>query len=235
MRADLSIFFIFLYHKSTIAYRTCYWPDGSIILDPNNYLPCNLTATDNHSACCDSRDPCTVNGYCFGSAGYVYRGGCTDINWDADECCPNCRFGTESIIHAFRADRGVNFDTVAVAMDTFSNFIPCPRVYGSYTETFCCSAKAGSPAAAAGCCNDEVVNPYIDRGPDRSEASPVSMVSPSQSAQLSSTTTASTKTGNLISSRVPTSTSIPVSHLSKLSIRCSYIFVPTVTAVEKGY
>ena len=91
MRAKGYIFLLFLCHTPTIANRTCYWPDGSSIPDSFDYTPCNLTATSEDSACCNSNDPCSPNGYCFGTAGYIYRGGCTDVNWDADECCPSCR------------------------------------------------------------------------------------------------------------------------------------------------
>ncbi len=97
MRKELYLVLCFLYNKLSMATRTCYWPDGSVIPSSSDYTPCNLTATGIDSACCSSWDPCSANGYCFSSSGYVYRGGCTDSTWGADECCPNCRNGTESI------------------------------------------------------------------------------------------------------------------------------------------
>ena len=98
MWARFSVLLLFLRYKPIIANRTCYWPDGSKIADSFDYAPCDLTAIGVASACCASTDPCSPNGYCFGTAGYTYRGGCTDINWDADKCCPSCRNGIESII-----------------------------------------------------------------------------------------------------------------------------------------
>ena len=94
MQVRLSLFFFCLWQISVSADSTCYWPDGNTVPVHFNYTPCIQTATGVDSACCASGDPCSPNGYCFGSAGYVYRGGCTDINWDADGCCPSCISGT---------------------------------------------------------------------------------------------------------------------------------------------
>ena len=71
---------------------SCYWPNQAILDKP--YLPCSGMASDVHSACCASGDQCTENGYCFGSAGYVYRGGCTDITWQSPNCAQECREST---------------------------------------------------------------------------------------------------------------------------------------------
>ena len=95
MQVTLPLFFFCLWQISISADSTCYWPNGSAVPDHFTYTPCNQTVTGVDSACCGSGDPCSPNGYCFGSAGYVYRGGCTDINWDTDACCPSCRNGTE--------------------------------------------------------------------------------------------------------------------------------------------
>ncbi|KAF6238080.1 hypothetical protein HO173_003714 [Letharia columbiana] len=168
MRAVFPIFLICVCHKSTLANYTCYWPDGSTIPDSSDYTPCNITATGIDSACCESGDPCSANGYCFGNAGYVYRGGCTDINWDADECCPSCR---------------------NVAIDIFCNIIPCPLVNGSFTKKFCCSEQSGT-----GCCDTAIVDldEYrIIPGPDRLYGgNTVSTVSLSQFTKTSSIATA---------------------------------------------
>ena len=98
MQVRLPLFFFCLWQMSISADSTCYWPDGSTVPSHSDYTPCNQTATGVDSACCGSGDPCSANGYCLGSAGYVYRGGCTDINWDADECCPSCRNGTKYFV-----------------------------------------------------------------------------------------------------------------------------------------
>ena len=75
-------------------------PVGGLCYNPDqiaqSYVPCDTTSGE-HSACCASGDQCTVNGYCFGSAGYMYRGGCTDINWQSPNCAPRCRDGTKSV------------------------------------------------------------------------------------------------------------------------------------------
>jgi hypothetical protein len=60
----------------------CYWPDGGAA--QSNYVPCNSTATA--SACCAVNDACTTYGWCLGSAGMVYRGGCTDPSWKSGAC-----------------------------------------------------------------------------------------------------------------------------------------------------
>ena len=91
MLARLSLFILFLCHKSIIADRTCYWPDDSVIPNSFDHTPCKSTAAGGDSACCSSAEPCSANGYCFGTAGFVHRGGCTDIN------CPSCRNGTNFI------------------------------------------------------------------------------------------------------------------------------------------
>ena len=96
-------------------------------------------------------------------------------------------------------------NSVIAAEDSFSAIIPCPRVNGSATELFCCSARAQTPAADAGCC-DRAIFVDIGHGPVRSEASAISTTSPSQIARLSSTATALTSTETF-----PTSSSIPAS------------------------
>ena len=81
------------YYRILIACGSCYNPDQSVPIRP--YSPCD-TVSGVHSACCAPGDPCTANGYCFGSAGYLYRGGCTDITWQSPNCCPKCRDSTQS-------------------------------------------------------------------------------------------------------------------------------------------
>lgn len=86
------------------------------------------------------------------------------------------------------------FNGVTVAIDIFSNIIPCPLVNGSFTETFCCSEQAGSQAAAAGCCDTAIVDLNEDAiitGPGRLyEGNTVSTVSLSQFSKTSSIATA---------------------------------------------
>ena len=80
----------------------CYFPDGSIA---PRYKACNITSHGEHSACCDTPDfsqcnasegyclddACSTRGYCMGGASVMYRGGCTDANWESDNCASECR------------------------------------------------------------------------------------------------------------------------------------------------
>lgn len=121
-------------------------------------------------------------------------------------------------------------------MDSFSNIILCPRVDGSFTKAFCCSAKAGGPAVGAGCCDREVQIDIIP-GPGRTEASAISMSSPFQSAKMSNTAIASTPTGNLpVSSSIPTSTNIPAftDVPVSISILASTASASSLSAVAKS-
>lgn len=112
---DLDCFCTFLLLFSNAPYKMCSYttlllalllinypilPVGGLCYNPDqiaqSYVPCDTTSGE-HSACCASGDQCTVNGYCFGSAGYMYRGGCTDINWQSPNCAPRCRDGTKSV------------------------------------------------------------------------------------------------------------------------------------------
>ena len=72
---------ILLYSQAVSAY-TCYWPSGNVA--QSNYVACNSTAAV--SACCAANDACTTFGWCLGSSGFVYRGGCTDAHWSTDAC-----------------------------------------------------------------------------------------------------------------------------------------------------
>ena len=89
-RLYLFIFFLIFSSRSWV-YAVCYYPDGSIAY---NYQTCN-PESDNASACCElSTSVCTENGYCFGSAGVLYRGGCTDRKWPSPNCAQQCLNGT---------------------------------------------------------------------------------------------------------------------------------------------
>lgn len=73
--------------------QTCYWPDGTT----NNYTPCPGVDEDNPGPCCsesDTKDPCLQGegavGNCLSLYGFIYRGGCTDPNWEAANCAKAC-------------------------------------------------------------------------------------------------------------------------------------------------
>ena len=98
----LSSTFLLIYYPIILG-ASCYFPDQSIAGQP--YLPCSGTTSDGYSPCCASGDQCTEHGYCFGNAGYIYRGGCTDITWQSPNCAQQCRDGTQSQLleeHLFR-------------------------------------------------------------------------------------------------------------------------------------
>ena len=63
------------------------------VADPQGFRACNSTATGDDSACCGVSDTYSKNGYCFDIGGFMYRGACTDINWNAQACFQLCRNG----------------------------------------------------------------------------------------------------------------------------------------------
>ena len=78
-----------LTRKLPVLARNCFLPNG------NNsrklgYVPCG-TEDGPHSACCGAGDGCSTSGLCQGNAGYMYRGGCTDSNWEAEQCASLCQ------------------------------------------------------------------------------------------------------------------------------------------------
>ena len=73
------------------AARDCFYPDGTIPTD-YTYVACG-PETGPESACCGQGHGCSVNGYCMGNAGFMYRGACTDSTWAAPECARHCQNG----------------------------------------------------------------------------------------------------------------------------------------------
>ncbi|RHZ55476.1 hypothetical protein CDV55_103133 [Aspergillus turcosus] len=66
---------------------TCYWPDGSI---SKTNTPCS---SGPNASCCDSHNICLSNNLCldvFVQPYVLSRGGCTDPNWESDECPSVC-------------------------------------------------------------------------------------------------------------------------------------------------
>ena len=69
---------------------TCYFPDGTV--EAGFYFPCNTTTEG--SACCDAdTSVCTTAGLCVSSAGWIYRGACTDKTWQSPYCPSRCLNG----------------------------------------------------------------------------------------------------------------------------------------------
>jgi hypothetical protein len=84
---------IFTLTLAADASSTCWYPDGATA-EPG-HVPCNQTISG-ASACCDPDDSCTTSGMCLGASGWVYRGSCTDSNWESGNCAnqfPNCTTG----------------------------------------------------------------------------------------------------------------------------------------------
>lgn len=72
---------------------TCYFPNGGIA---PNYQPCNSTVDADSSVCCElSTSVCGSKGLCYGSNGYLYRGGCTDRSWKSAHCPTYCLQSTK--------------------------------------------------------------------------------------------------------------------------------------------
>ena len=84
---------LLVYYQVLLARGTCYYPDRSI--PPELYAECN-TVSNEDNACCNTGDQCTTQGYCYDTAGYLYRGGCTDITWESPNCASECKNGTQS-------------------------------------------------------------------------------------------------------------------------------------------
>ena len=113
-------------HASSI----CYLPDKSVASSRGFILePCNATAAAglDGSACCDLRNSvCMTNGYCFGSQNLVYRGGCTDANWNSPQCPANCLNSESQLTHTLAIQTGSCKDLISLA-DPRSFVIPSSR------------------------------------------------------------------------------------------------------------
>jgi hypothetical protein len=80
---------------------SCYFPDGSeATYGDIDYVPCKDMSAGGFTYCCASTDVCTVGGYCLGSAGVFYRGGCTDQTWTSSLCPSLCAEGAILLEHA---------------------------------------------------------------------------------------------------------------------------------------
>lgn len=87
----------------------CYAPDGHTLADNLTYVPCNKLGIEQdgvESSCCrldgkaDERDLCATSGLCLNS-GVLFRGYCTDKNWDSPACinvCTNSSVGSTETI-----------------------------------------------------------------------------------------------------------------------------------------
>ena len=79
--------------RASSADPTCYFPNEKVA---STYQPCNSTDDDHASVCCElSTSVCSTKGLCYGSNGYLYRGGCTDRSWKSALCPTVCLTGTK--------------------------------------------------------------------------------------------------------------------------------------------
>ena len=201
------LFFV-LCSVSTLVEATCYYPDQSVA----PYRPCNSTVGVG-SACCGSKDACSTSGLCFGSAGFMYRGGCTAKDWNAEACssqCRDCDFPTPHdyfLCYTFA-------DSIKVALNSFSNIYPCPIVNGSFPNNalWCCGASEGTDAAKAGCCYTSTFSPFIPGFaflPADKETNALSSAAPSVVISSSYVVVTSSVTTPTISTVLPISTPTP--------------------------
>lgn len=125
-----------LIHVSS-ADPTCYFPNGDIA---STYKPCNSTVDVGASVCCElSTSACGSKGLCFGSNGYLYRGGCTDRLWKSGRCPTHCQHGMKLSINCTKTKRSGFYRTdfsVEAARHTYAPLVPCTD--GAITGDFCC-------------------------------------------------------------------------------------------------
>ncbi|GIK00088.1 hypothetical protein Aspvir_004103 [Aspergillus viridinutans] len=88
------------------ATATCYWPDGSVA---KTNTPCS---SGPNASCCGSHNICLSNNLCLDALVQPYvlsRGGCTDPNWESDECPSVCRnVSTSSAVSLVTLGKGSN-------------------------------------------------------------------------------------------------------------------------------
>lgn len=147
-RPCIFIFFLLFPSRSWV-HAECYYPDKTI--EPE-YQPCNPKQVNGTACCALSTSVCSTEGYCYGSAGFLYRGGCTDPDWASPNCAKKCLNSTWSPYKKCPTDLILNINCVLVAQHSFSNILPCSS--GVYTRIWCCSDVAGSAEATQSCCNN---------------------------------------------------------------------------------
>lgn len=146
----------------------CYFPDETPStpfgdsIDTQIYQACNSTSNGVHSACCAQTDICTTNSYCFGGAGVMYRGGCTDISWKDDVCCPHCVNGIP-LPDSRRNILQIVSDAFLDYVDNFDNMLACPVSNGTFTSNYCCGNPSGDSCCSSTFSLDEFPIGYLYR------------------------------------------------------------------------
>lgn len=184
-RLHLFIFFL-LFSSCSWVHAVCYYPDKSIV---PNYQACDPEQV-NGSACCElSTSVCTSEGYCFGSAVVIYRGGCTDPDWASPNCAKNCLNGTQPPFKTSLRDPSLTTICVLVAQGLFSNIFPCSS--GLFTKIFCCG-----DVSKTACCDEsfkfEAGYPYAPSPFVHDKTSTSTLITYSSTSELSRTSALST-------------------------------------------
>ncbi|KAI1170926.1 hypothetical protein F4777DRAFT_89201 [Nemania sp. FL0916] len=129
----------------------CYYPNGKEA-PKSQQQPCNSTEDGRVSLCCDMRNSvCTTTGLCLGSAGYYYRGTCTDRSWISPSCPRVCTDQNK---------------------DSTVNFYPCVAGNFDFKHQICCGYSDTKDC----CANNFTTSFGIPFAPTHSVAAAVSLI-----------------------------------------------------------
>lgn len=188
-RAFLVIILSRLIHLGVTATLLCYWPDGTVT---DGVLPCLTNGTT--SMCCAVGDACTTSGWCLGSSGYIYRGGCTDQSWPSSSCLSICKGSFShpylSFFPIVAGGREIINQRCADQSSGSENLYPCSGGY--FTRTFCCSGVDTESC----CANNFTFQGYFSGQaylPGQFQSNSVAETSTSSSSQQTVTVTATSQ------------------------------------------
>lgn len=180
--------------SAAVSTQKCYWPSGNEMSAGN--LACSSSKT---SMCCAETDACTLSGYCLGSNGFPYRGGCTDKTWKSSACLQTC----QRMHNRPTLEYTIRFANVFVeGPENRQALYPCTS--GGSTTTFACDVGQTNS------CMDNNITftsypfslPFAPPGSGRALGDPISSAIPSATSATStkilaaSPTAAVTLTGN---------------------------------------
>ncbi|KAF2810772.1 uncharacterized protein BDZ99DRAFT_570090 [Mytilinidion resinicola] len=186
---------------------SCYYPDGSF---PTDYAYEACTG-DQFSSCCipAEGDLCLSNGLCqFGKGGYVFRGACSDKNWNSPNCFQHCKQG----------DYAANWQRV---VSCGGNRYCC---YSS--ESICCNDDTQVFEVADG----TVVNDYTSLTPEATQP----LTGAASSATGAVVTTAVNGFQTTATSRTTSSTSSPTASSHPASSVFQNNKVPIIAGIAGG-
>ncbi|KAK6514745.1 hypothetical protein TWF506_007111 [Arthrobotrys conoides] len=190
------------------AQRRCYFPNGNLAPD---HRACDPEAeTDNrvHSSCCsiDDNVACLSSNYCLNQNGYVYRGACTDRDWE-DSSCPrqHCQLFSGSGM----------------------NLLSCDDV----SRSWCCADGGSTP-----CCKNENVTQFsLNAGMVTYIATVAAVTLPTTSISTTSEVS-TTSGGTTTTTSDPSATSVPQAAAAAISTGAAVgmgigITIPTILAI----